>query len=134
MVTLKVGTDTVTPNITQHLLELFGGGRDFDPGNYRIDYDSGAMTWQAGVLEYSVNHPTQAFNCFKAVYSGGVQTPFPSAGGQFPTQAQVEAANAGQGLTIAHSGGVIGMICVDTFYNDNQPASTAPTFRLTQLP
>jgi hypothetical protein len=117
----------VTPDITVGTESQFVGGASLAAGSYRVRYVEGAMKlaadqdWVLGYADYRITH------------SGGTEIAAPGTDTGYPTQADLEAGEAGQSVAFTHAGGTIGIRLVDSPYVDNVPGSPNPTFCLEAL-
>jgi hypothetical protein len=131
---VSVTQSTVTPDILSGAVSYFN--TNAPAGNYKVSYVNGALKYsptQGWAL--NVRNPPNNEG-YVIYYTGpeGTQLPlnFPGTNDNtFPSQAAVEAANAGVSITFQHYGGAIGIYLFDSIYGDNVAGSPTPTFQLT---
>lgn len=120
------GNPTI-PDIFSGTIGYFAGGQNICAGNYTVKYVEGALKYNPA-YDWSLNLDPEAF---RVIYDGGTSSVlFPGTDGQYPSQADVEAANAGAKIQFTHVGGPIGVKLVDSPYFDNVAGSPNPTFAI----
>jgi hypothetical protein len=127
-----IAGNTVTPafNVSGGPISYFGGGKFYPPGTYTITYLSGGISYASpGMLNINGNTTT---NCYRVSFNNGSGTvTAPGNTTVYSTLAALEAANAGANISIAHSGGTIGISLQDSpDWSDNTAAPPAVTYGL----
>ncbi|HEV2329258.1 MAG TPA: hypothetical protein VGY56_10760 [Verrucomicrobiae bacterium] len=121
---------------------------NYPPGNYTIKYCAGAfnfenrggnnwatLNWTAGA---GGGIPDKFGNStgYYVIYNDGkafARFNVPSAGfGTYPSALKAEADAQGATVTVAHTGGMLGIEFVDTDYSDNTSGTPSPTFYIAQ--
>jgi hypothetical protein len=126
---LTIEGGPITPDIYSPTVSYFGS---YPAGTYQIAYINGALKYNPA-QGWALNAWSINPSGYIIVYSAGTLQ-FPGSNFvTFPSQAAVEAYNAGISQLIVHSGGSIGMFLTDTIYGDNLPGNPNPTFGLTKI-
>ncbi len=124
--------DTIEVPVSGNIKVWFGSGDDFPAGNYVVEYRLGALKYHS-TFDWALNaSETSAFYIFLNDGNTSVKGPATD-GASFPSQALLEAHNAGATVGFYHTGGKIGMALIDSPYSDNVEGSPNPSFRLAKV-